>query len=96
MENSELLALLASTDRLKSTSDRALSILGSTSGAARSTNTTNIDVTEVDTALHTSGGPAVPVQAEAGCPNSETQHTTSIHGTSEKGAAAHGTDETAS
>eukprot|EP00974_Lingulodinium_polyedra_P095136 9220404-Lingulodinium_polyedra.AAC.1 len=45
MENNELLALLASPDRMKSTVDRALSILSNNSGTARDTSTTAIDVT---------------------------------------------------
>eukprot|EP00974_Lingulodinium_polyedra_P109222 10567974-Lingulodinium_polyedra.AAC.1 len=36
MENSELLTLLASPDRLQNTIGRALNILGSANGAARS------------------------------------------------------------
>eukprot|EP00974_Lingulodinium_polyedra_P016950 1645791-Lingulodinium_polyedra.AAC.1 len=66
MENNELLALLASPDRMKSTAGRALSILANISGAARDTSTTAIDVTNVNNTLHTNGGHAAPVQAEAG------------------------------
>eukprot|EP00974_Lingulodinium_polyedra_P029013 2796933-Lingulodinium_polyedra.AAC.1 len=48
MDSSELLALLASPDRMKSTADKALSILSNNSGAARDTSTTANDVTNVD------------------------------------------------
>eukprot|EP00974_Lingulodinium_polyedra_P077564 7510321-Lingulodinium_polyedra.AAC.1 len=64
MENNELLALLDTPGRMKSTADRALSILTNISGAARDTSITAIDVANVDSTLHANEGHAAPGQAE--------------------------------
>eukprot|EP00974_Lingulodinium_polyedra_P020483 1982823-Lingulodinium_polyedra.AAC.1 len=66
MENNELLALLGTPSTLRSTADRALSILANISGAARDTNITAIDATNENNTLHANEGHAALGQAGVG------------------------------